>query len=81
MYFGTVKKNHSNIAQVFFPIWGGRTTTETRLVVTSNEERVYCYFAVPSFERYRELTATKWYTTTVIMASAPRPFARLYNVL
>jgi len=27
--------------KVFFPIWGGRTTTETRLVVTSNEERVY----------------------------------------
>jgi len=30
--------------------------------------------------RYFALTATKWYNTTVIMASAPRELARLYRV-
>ncbi len=35
----------------------------------------------PFLASCRELTATKWYSTTVSIASAPREFARLYNVV
>lgn len=38
------------------------------------------YFCWLSLDRYRAFTATKWYATTVSMAKAPRPLARLYNV-
>ena len=41
----------------------------------------HCETACPVFASVRELTATKWYSTTVSIASAPSEFARLYNVV
>ena len=51
----------------------------TRVVILCKV--IYCGPPAFPFDRCRALTATKWYATTVIIARAPRLFARLYSVL